>query len=120
MNIFREFEVLAYDLLQHCYENNQKNCEDLILLEDEKFDNESSFKYIYMNERKFGINFDEEEKISKHFVLHDCFQNVVERIWCLDCYKMSRIINFLIFVGIFLLTPFLWIIYGILQVNMFY
>jgi hypothetical protein len=62
--------------------NNKKNSEDLMFLENEKF-NRSPFEIIYVNERNFGStilrNFDEDD--SKHFLLHDCFQSVVEKMW---------------------------------------
>ncbi len=62
--------------------NNQKNSEDLMLLEDEKFD-QSPFEIIYLNQRNFGstLSRNSDDENSKHFLLHDCFQSVVEKIW---------------------------------------
>ena len=112
----RDFESLAYDLLQHCYEDNKNNCEDIILLPDENFNNKNSFEFVRDD---FDIDFDKENNDEKHFILHDCFQNVVERVWSGDCHKMSKIFYFMTFFIYLCHAPVLWIFYIILHVNEF-
>ena len=72
-----DFEAMAYDLLEYCYENNKEKAKEILLVEAEEFDNLNCFEFVKTN---FEIDKNEEEN-SKKFIAHECFQTVVSNIW---------------------------------------
>jgi hypothetical protein len=88
----------------------------MILLPDSKFDDKNAFELV---QNDFGIDFDKADKDEKCFILHDCFQNVVERVWFGDSYKMSRVVYFMMFLLYICFAPILWISHIILHVVFF-
>ena len=75
----RDFESLAYDLLEYCYTNDKNKAQEMLLLEAGQFGNKNCFEIVQDN---FEIAKTENENENlKKFVAHESFQNLVTYIW---------------------------------------
>jgi hypothetical protein len=105
ITFLRDFESLAHDLLEYCYQNDKNKAREMLLLEAEQFGNKNCLEIVQYN---FEITkaTDENENLKK-FVAHECFQNLVTYIWNGENHNIKTWEFYIYIIFCMLLSPIL-------------